>query len=110
MSAATPLFDRYAVTDICAGKHGGIETSDDANPAPESKAAMRARIVAFLRRCGAEGATWAEISRALGLAYSNSGRITELLASGDVVPNGQRRPTPSGCEARVIVAKTSAPI
>lgn len=108
--SATPLFDRYTADDPCASRHRGAETSEAAHDRiRESKAALRARILAFLERLGRHGATWYEISAALGIPYTNSGRVTELLASGEAVRTGSRRPTPSGCDASVIVARVFAP-
>jgi hypothetical protein len=96
---------RYAVTDVCGRKHRGSETSEAANPTRESKAEMRQRIRWYLRQCERHGGTWAEISEALGIAYANSGRISEMKTSGEVVESGERRPTPSGHSAFVVVLK-----
>jgi hypothetical protein len=109
MSASTPLFDvppvsRYAPDDLCAGKHGGAETSEAVHSAiRESKERTRRRILDFLTRRGSCGATWQEISDELGIAYACSGRVSEMKRDGRVLESGERRLTRSGHEAFVVV-------
>jgi hypothetical protein len=110
MSAATPLFDRYAVDDITSSRHKGSETSEAAHrQTRETHADLRRRILAYIESRGSYGATWAEASDALSISYQNSGRVTQLVAAGLIVPSGCVRETPSGCGARVLVAKEFAP-
>lgn len=111
VSGATPLFDdsRYAVENPCASRHRGAPTSEAAHESiRESKAETRARVLRYITWQGRYGATWDEISGALDIAYANSGRITELLTSGEIVDAGTERPTRSGRAARVVVAKAFA--
>ena len=70
-----------------------------------SKRTLAPRIV---RELGAHGATFDEWAADRGHPSSQSGRFTSLLASGLIVPNGQRRPSRSGHQCRVYVAKEGA--
>lgn len=64
--------------------------------------------LAFVRERGAHGATFDEWAADRGHPSSQSGRFTSLLAAGLIVPSGQRRPSRSGHQCRVYVAKESA--
>lgn len=108
MSSATPLFDavsRYEQDDPCSRKHRGAPTSEAAHEAAKSvKRKQHAEILSALAVAGAYGRTCYELSQRLGMAYTSaSARLSELKRSGEVVESGERRPTPSGCSAAVVV-------
>jgi len=99
-----PLFDRYAVDDICASRHGGSPESEDAYAAVKPrKEDLHEAILRELQRRGESGATCEQLSRALGMRYTTtSARISELKRQGRVVSTGERRPTTTGCMAAVL--------
>ncbi len=99
------LFDRYAADDVCSHKHGGSETSEAAHEVirPVRRLQHQA-ILDNLAAAGRHGRTCAELSERLMMAYTSvSARLSELKRSGDVVESGEKRPTPSGCLAFVVV-------
>lgn len=64
----------------------------------------RARIVALLEQRGPGGATRYELSVALGLPYTTvSGRVTDLKRMGVVKDLAEKRQTPTGAPACVVV-------
>lgn len=101
-----PLFDRYAVDDITAGRHRGSPESEEAHERLRpSKAYLQAAVLDSLRRRGLYGATTEEIASELGLRVNSvSGRMTELRVAGLAVKTDRHRLTLSGCQAAVIVA------
>jgi len=91
--------------DITRNFHGGNAESMAAHASiVPTKAAMRARVVEYVRSCGEHGATVDEIELALGLSHQTvSARATEAKAGGELVTAGVRRPTRSGRPAAVLV-------
>lgn len=90
-------------TDICARKHGGAPTSREAfDSTPEEIRKEQAqRIYRLIRR---RRVTTEEASIRLGIRYTTaSARISELLADGFILDSGDRRPTQTGCRARLYV-------
>lgn len=78
--------------DICERKHGGAETSAEANAriAPH-KAAARAEILDAIR-AAADGMTLDELAERFGKAsHKISGRVTELLKLELIVVAGKRK-------------------
>lgn len=70
---------------------------------------QRARILAFVRNCGARGATDQEIEQALRIANNTvRPRRGELQQARHIVLTDQRRPTASGRLSRVYVAIVEA--
>jgi len=83
-------------TDTSAAAHEAI--------APHA-AAMRLKVLTHIREV--DGATCDEIEIALGMKHQTaSARLTELVKSGHAYKTICRRPTRSGCSARVIAAVT----
>lgn len=99
------LFDRGS-TDITARKHGGNPESAAAHrKIAESKAESRNRVLAFAVSRGALGITTDEVAEHFNVPPNAvSGRISELKVLGKLIPTDRRRPTRSGCSARVLVA------
>lgn len=90
-------------TDLCAGKHGGAETSAEAYSATPGTAreAQRAKILWFIA-ARQNGATCDEAETVLGLSHQTcSARITDLLAEGKIRFAAEKRPTRTGRAARV---------
>ena len=81
------------------------ETSREAAIAALPNAATdRARILDFIRRRGAEGATSDECQAEFHLAHqTGSARVAELLQGGFIVKSGRRRKTRRGRDADVLV-------
>jgi hypothetical protein len=102
-----PLFDRYAVDDVCAKRHRGAPTSEDAHDSiREHKEAQRQRILRCLEVQGPRGGICEEIARQLGMRYTTvSGRLSELKnhKDGRARESGRRRRTTSGHGAAVVV-------
>jgi hypothetical protein len=105
--SSLPLFDRYAVDDVCAKRHGGSPTSEDAHDSiREHKEAQRQRILRCLEARGPRGGTCEEVARQIGMRYTTvSGRLSELKnhKDGRAKDSGYRRPTTSGHGAAVVV-------
>lgn len=97
--------------DPTLGYHGGNRESDEAHHSiRETKAALRNRIVVWIGRRGARGATSDEVEVVSGLSHQTvSARLTEAKQLGLVEPDGRRRPTRSGRNAAVLV-RTSKPL
>ncbi len=96
--------------DPTRGFHGGNAESNAAHASLPNKAALRERIVIWIGKRGARGATGDEVEIASGLPHQTvSARITEAKHLGLIAPNGERRPTRSGRNAAVLV-RTSKPI
>ena|SRR3990167_1207979 len=67
-------------TDICAGRHGGADTSADAHQSTSAadRETLRRRVLEFVATHA--GATCENVEDALGLAHqSASARLSELL-------------------------------
>lgn len=96
-----------SIFDICAGRHGGNEQSQAAfRSASRTSAESRAAVLAFIRSCGAHGATNKEIAAHFGKGINAvSGRRSELLADGSIVETDRRR---DGCG--VVVAPEFAEV
>lgn len=113
MSAATPLFDRYAPDDPCAKRsRGSLESEQAFENARGHSETDRLRILDFVTGEGAFGATVEEISLALGMRMTTvSARVSELkhATDGRLVKSGARRATTSGSAAAVVVARVFAP-
>src|SRR5262245_47203398 len=92
--------------DICSGRHGGAETSQEAFEGIRAGLpAARARVFSVIVGAGLIGLTSQEIADSLGVGVNViSGRVTELLKAGYVIDSGKRRKTRSGFNARVVVA------
>lgn len=70
---------------------------------------QRERVYAFILTRGTHGATDAEVADGCGIPIQSANpRRRELDRLGLIVLNGERRPTPSGCQARVWIAATHA--
>lgn len=66
---------------------------------------QRARVLVFIRSRGEHGATDPEIAAGIGIPIQSvNPRRGELAALGEIVLNGQTRPSPSGRPARVWIA------
>lgn len=93
------------MTDITRNLHGGNRESEEAHlSVKEHVGAIRLLVVRYVYRQKAKGATCDEIERMLGLSHQTvSARVTEAKARGEIVPNGERRPTRSGRMAAVLV-------
>lgn len=64
----------------------------------------RARILDFIRKRGAQGATSDECQAAFGLAHqTGSARVAELLQSGQIIESGRQRKTRRNRNADVLV-------
>ncbi len=87
--------------------HNGRPTSRAAAEAMRDEArTLRARVLWLLRALGAHGATDEEIQRALAMnPNTQRPRRVELVRDGRACASGQRRPTASGRQAVVWVAR-----
>jgi hypothetical protein len=81
------------------------ETSKEAAIAALPNAAtFRSRILEFIRKRGAEGATSDECQAEFHLAHqTGSARVAELLQGGFIIESGRRRKTRRGRDADVLV-------
>jgi hypothetical protein len=71
-----------------------------------SKQDTYARVLAYAELCGSRGFTADEVAVDFGCNHNHtSPRIGELVRTGELIITGRRRPTRSGCLARVFVAK-----
>lgn len=93
------------MADITRNKHGGNRESEEAHlSVKEHVGQIRLLVVRYVYRQKAHGATCDEIERMLGLSHQTaSARVTEAKARGEIVPNGERRPTRSGRNAAVYI-------
>lgn len=90
-------------TDLCAGKHGGAETSAEAyaTTPKETREAQTAKIL-WLMKSRPNGTTCDEAELILGLSHQTcSARITELCAKESIRYGDERRTTRAGKMARV---------
>lgn len=84
--------------DVCANRHGGAETSVEANKRT-SKEADRLLILACIT---SRPRTLDEVSEIFNRPPNAlSGRFSELAASGEIEKTGEMRKTRSGCNAAV---------
>jgi hypothetical protein len=92
--------------DICENRHGGNEQSRAAFAKVRPKAAaLRARILAYLRAMRPAGLTCEQLAVRLDIRYvTMAARLSELKRDGLATDSGERRPTSSGATAAVIVA------
>lgn len=93
-------------------RKGAPSTSAEAARAVAPCAAtLRARVLSYIEDQGERGATDQEIQNALGLESNTQGpRRWELAKMGLVVASGRKRPTRSGCNAMVWVARRFGPL
>jgi AraC-like DNA-binding protein len=93
--------------DITANRHGGNAESRAANArAHGSKQVVRDQIMAFAMRQSWQGITADEVAEAFNCSPNHvAPRISELRASGLLLPSDQRRKTRAGCTARVLIAR-----
>ena len=92
--------------DICRNRHGGVETSVEADKAVR-KERDRELIYGYIKTARHYGQTLDELSVLLDRPPNAlSGRITELKAQGKIVYTGRKRQTRSGCLARVYTIPT----
>ena len=90
--------------DICRRKHGGAETSIQADKHVQ-KDRDRQLIYGYIKAAGAYGHTLDEISILLDRPCNCiSGRFTELRKRGQIVTSDLTRATRTGSPARVYVA------
>ncbi len=97
---------RTDIKDITHRYHQGDIFSDLAHKTLiGSKAAIRAKVISYVRDQGWSGATSDEIEQATGLSHQTvSARVTEAKADGTLIPIGKRK-TRSGRNAAVLVVK-----
>lgn len=98
---------RYESTDVTRRFHQGDLFSHLAHKSiVNSKAAIRARIINYIRDQGFTGATSDEVEEALEMSHQTvSARITEAKADGTLVPSGYKRKTRSGRNAAVLIVR-----
>lgn len=87
--------------DICASRHGGVETSVAADKKVQ-KEADRELIYGYIVASRHYGHTLDELSVLLNRPPNAiSGRLTELCYQRKIIYSGRKRLTRSGCLARV---------
>jgi Fic family protein len=94
--------------DITANYHGGNPESVEAfeSFSVERMESDRARIVRLTIVRGKHGLTCDEAERLLGLKHQTcSARFTDLVKDGRLTRTEERRPTRSGCPARVHIVE-----
>lgn len=90
--------------DICRRKHGGAETSVEADKAVKKEADQKL-ILGYITAAKAFGMTLDELSIQLDRPPNRiSGRLTELRMNGQIVISDLVRPTRTGCKSRVYVS------
>ena len=101
MDTPPDLFIKNKEEDVCASRHGGAETSVQADGAVK-KERDRQLIYGYIKEAGSYGHTLDELSVLLDRAPNRlSGRLTELRMRGKIVATGLTRKTRTGCKARV---------
>lgn len=96
------------LNDVCAGRHGLVETSMEANVTVK-KEADRKLILGYITAAKAYGMTLDELSLQLNRPPNQiSGRLTELCIAGQITLSGEKRPTRTGCNGRVYVVAGSS--
>lgn len=89
--------------DICAGRHGGAETSVEANKAVR-KEKDRELIYGYIQEARHYGHTLDELSVLLDRPPNAiSGRLTELRVAGMICISDLTRKTRTGSRARVYI-------
>lgn len=98
---------RSMKADICRNRHGGDACSADAHDRiANNKEVVRLEILKFAREQGSAGITADETAERFHCAHNHtSPRISELLLEGRLVRTQRRRPTRTGCLARVLVVR-----
>lgn len=92
--------------DICSNRHGGADTSVEANPVVR-KERDRELVYGYIKSAKHYGHTLDEISVLLDRPPNAiSGRLTELKVLGKIIHSGRKRLTRSGCMARVYTIPT----
>ena len=87
--------------DVCAGRHGGAETSVAADKKVQ-KETDRLLIYSYITAAKHYGHTLDELSVLLNRPPNAiSGRLTELSYQRKIIYSGRKRRTRSGCLARV---------
>lgn len=87
--------------DICANKHRGDQESKEANKTVDKERGLL-MVVDCTRESGSFGRTLDDMSMILGKPPNAiSGRVTEAKRRGLLRWNGNRRPTRTGCLAKV---------
>ncbi|QDV42941.1 hypothetical protein Enr13x_27930 [Stieleria neptunia] len=95
-ASQTPLFDH--------GQHAKATRAAAASAAKEKGPNRRLQILTLLRSRGTTGATRHEIADAMGWPLSSvCSPVLELLRTGDLIENGEKRKTQFGSMAAVIV-------
>lgn len=100
MSTNVSKLTSAPLPDICRNKHGGADTSEEANARIHSrKENDRQRVLRLAEARGSYGCTVHEVAAAFGVSENCvSGRLSELKASGQLVLSGEKRN-----KARVLV-------
>lgn len=99
-----PLSTSSIKEDICARKHGGAETSIEANKRV-LKERDRELIYGYIKAAGSFGHTLDELCVLLQRTPNQiSGRITELRVKGRILTSDRTRPTRAGVQARVYIS------
>lgn len=92
--------------DICRRKHGGADTSIQADKAVQ-KTRDRELVYGYIRHAGRFGHTLDELCILLDrLPNQISGRVTELRIAGRIVISEERRVTRTNSYARVYKTPT----
>ena len=97
-----------ARVDVCAVRHGGADTSVEAqnSTAPSTRDTIRNAICEFIRVQGHYGATCEVVEHSMSLSHqSASARISELLRDGRIEIAEGRSRTKTGRSCRIYVAK-----
>ena len=102
------MFDKpvEVKTDLCAGRHGGAETSSEAyaTTTKGARAAQGLKVFLFIEG-RPHGATCDEAEAVLGLSHQTcSARITELQAKQKIRFGAEQRKTRAGRNVRVYFA------
>lgn len=91
------------ILDVCAGRHGLADTSVEANKSVD-KETDRLVILGWIKAARSYGMTLDELSIMLNRPPNAiSGRLTELRIRNQIILSEARRPTRTGCSARVYV-------
>lgn len=89
--------------DICYNRHGGAETSIEANKRVR-KERDRELIYGYIKSAGSFGHTLDELCVLLQRTPNQiSGRLTELRVKGRILTSDRTRPTRAGVQARVYI-------
>lgn len=85
--------DRSPLSDVCRNKHGGRDSSEEANAKVHSKKeSLRQKILSYADFMGGRGITVKEVCRDLNLKHQTaSARLAELKADLELVAKGVER-------------------